>query len=93
MDIVVVNIFSIIRYQEHGIIQKWYSNLSRDPKVFQEFFDVTEQNSIRQINLVNVSGAFILLCIGLLVSLISFVLELIKSKRDVTRIKETNWQK
>lgn len=83
---VTVNILSY-RYQEYGIIQKWYADISREQNGLKNTFedDYPENDSQRQINLVNVSGAFFLLFAGLVLSVISFSFELIKFKRDETK--------
>lgn len=67
------------RYQEYGIIQKWYIDFSQNQKGVETIFeDYPQHDSRRQINLVNVSGAFFLLFTGLLLSIISFFVEFIQ---------------
>lgn len=81
---IVETIIYFRRYQEHGIIQSWYLNFSREQQKLKIIFsDYPEQDSVRQINLVNVSGAFFLLCAGLLLSVASFFMEIIKRKLSI----------
>lgn len=69
------------RYREHGITQGWYSNFSRQQQKYLRIFDdYAKHRSVHQINLVNVSGAFFLLFIGLLLSFASFFVEFIKQR-------------
>lgn len=70
------------RYQESGIIHKWYLEFSREQKGYGTLFeDYPEKDFHHQINLVNLSGAFFLLCTGLAISAVSFFVEYIKYRR------------
>lgn len=79
-----VSVFNILffRYQEHGIIQKWFLDISRYHKERKTLFeDHPEREPHHQINLVNLSGAFFLLFTGLLLSVLSFLVEFMKYRR------------
>lgn len=68
------------RYQEHGITQKWESDILQTSKPMKVLFDdyPEQHDSLRSITLVNVSGAFFLLGIGLLFSVLAFFAEFVK---------------
>lgn len=68
------------------MIQKWYGSiLSNEQGRYKAMFiDHPERDAQHKINLVNVSGAFYLLGTGLLVSAMSFFLEMLKYKRTLS---------
>lgn len=72
------------RYQEHGITQKWNSDILQTSKPMRTLFDdyPDQHKSPNSITLLNVSGAFFLFGSGLLFSLVAFAVEFMKYKRD-----------
>ncbi|XP_037045738.1 uncharacterized protein LOC119081103 [Bradysia coprophila] len=77
--------YHIRRYQEHGIIHKWETDILQTPQEMKTLFDdyPEQTNSLHSITIINVSGAFFLLGIGLSCSAIIFFVEFVKFRHTV----------
>lgn len=70
-------------------MHKWHKDILKTPKAMETLFDdyPEQTGSIRSLTIINVSGAFCLLGIGLSCSAVIFVVELVKIRHTVkTRI-------
>ncbi|KAG4065154.1 hypothetical protein HA402_007551 [Bradysia odoriphaga] len=65
----------IRRFQEHGLYAKLYSDMMIMGRVV--LFDDTQEKSFHQITVVGVSGSFMLLSFGLVLSVVSFLVEIV----------------
>ncbi|KAJ6642098.1 hypothetical protein Bhyg_07044 [Pseudolycoriella hygida] len=73
-----------VQYQESGIVQKWHSDILRPSQYITTLFDdyPDQYKSTHSITILNVSGAFFLLGIGLLLASLAYVAELVKNRRE-----------